>query len=311
MEIKVGYKQTELGVIPNDWNISKLAEIGSFRKGKGISKKEANSGSLPCIRYGELYTLYDSIIHSFSSHISPEVAVQSEKLKFGDQLFAGSGETKDEIGKSAAFLSECEAYAGGDIVIFSPGSTNPHFLGYALNSKPVQNQKSAMAQGHAVVHIYSRSLKEVIVAIPSSSKEQRAIAEALSDVDALIASLETMIAKKESINQELTRLLVSGEKRLESFNRKWRETRLGELLDYEQPTKYLSSESEFSPHGSTPVLTANKAFVLGYTDEVDGLFQSIPAIIFDDFTTDKKYVTHLFKVRSSALQDSQSEVRAG
>jgi type I restriction enzyme S subunit len=80
----------------------------------------------------------------------------------------------------------------------------------------------------------------------------------------------------------------------------WRIGMLGEYLDYIQPTKYITKS--FNEIGNTPVLTANKAFILGYTDETEGVYNNVPVIIFDDFTTDSKFVDFPFKVRSSALK---------
>lgn len=196
-----GMKKTEIGMIPEDWEIKNLSQIGSFSKGKGISKTEANSGNIPAIRYGELYTKHHYIIRRFYSFINNQVARNSVKLKKGDLLFAGSGETKEEIGKSVAFVSDELAFVGGDIVILSPNKDGlSSFLGYLLNSKVIQKQKAANAQGDAVVHIYSSSLKDIQIPLPPLP-EQEAIAGALSDADAWIESLEQLIAKKRLIKQ--------------------------------------------------------------------------------------------------------------
>ncbi len=81
----------------------------------------------------------------------------------------------------------------------------------------------------------------------------------------------------------------------------WKPTPLSALLDYEQPGKYIVEDSNYQGTG-TPVLTANKSFVLGHTAETTGVFEDVPVIIFDDFTTDKKYVDFPFKVKSSAIK---------
>ena len=76
-----------------------------------------------------------------------------------------------------------------------------------------------------------------------------------------------------------------------------------DILEYEQPTKYIVNNTEYSSIATlTPVLTANKAFILGYTDEANGIYQKGNCIIFDDFTMDVKYVTFPFKVKSSAIK---------
>jgi type I restriction enzyme S subunit len=137
---------------------------------------------------------------------------------------------------------------------------------------------------------------------PLKLQEQTAIATALSDIDALIGELDKLIAKKQGIKQATMQQLLTGKKRLAGFSGEWEVKRLGELLDYEQPTKYLVSSTEYNDHNNVAVLTAGKSFVLGYTNEEHGIFQNLPVIIFDDFTTTTKYVDFPFKVKSSAMK---------
>lgn len=82
----------------------------------------------------------------------------------------------------------------------------------------------------------------------------------------------------------------------------WQLKTLGECLDYEQPTKYIVKSTKYDDSYKTPVLTAGKSFILGYTNESDGIFTQTPVIIFDDFTTDTKFVDFDFKVKSSAMK---------
>lgn len=80
------------------------------------------------------------------------------------------------------------------------------------------------------------------------------------------------------------------------------EYELGDLLEYEQPTAYIVKSTDYSDSYSVPVLTAGKSFILGYTNEMDGVFDKTPVIIFDDFTTATQYVNFPFKVKSSAMK---------
>ena len=82
----------------------------------------------------------------------------------------------------------------------------------------------------------------------------------------------------------------------------WVVKKLGDFLDYEQPTNYLVSNTEYDDFNQIPVLTAGKTFVLGYTNEEHGIFKNLPVIIFDDFTTSVKYVNFPFKAKSSAMK---------
>lgn len=118
-------------------------------------------------------------------------------------------------------------------------------------------------------------------------------------------SLFAWVVKKEKIAE-------SGDYRLsgdfyqedgKKKNQKWPMVELGEVFDYEQPTKYIVDSVNYSDEYSTPVLTAGKTFILGYTNETEGIFKSdLPVIIFDDFTTAIKFVDFPFKVKSSAMK---------
>jgi type I restriction enzyme S subunit len=82
----------------------------------------------------------------------------------------------------------------------------------------------------------------------------------------------------------------------------WAWCQLDDILDYEQPTEYIVQTTNYSDLYQTPVLTAGKSFLIGHTDEKQGIFKNIPVIIFDDFTTESKYVDFEFKVKSSAMK---------
>jgi len=123
-----------------EWKTKRLGTIGAFFKGSGVSKDQSHSGDLPCVRYGELYTRHDDFIKDYYSRISSAVAATATRLRQGDILFAGSGETKEEIGKCAAFIDDIEAYAGGDLVILRPHEGDSLFLGYYLNTAPIKAQ---------------------------------------------------------------------------------------------------------------------------------------------------------------------------
>ncbi len=82
----------------------------------------------------------------------------------------------------------------------------------------------------------------------------------------------------------------------------YKEYTLGELLSYEQPTKYIVNSTKYDDSYHTPVLTAGKSFIIGYTNETDGIYDKLPVIIFDDFTTSSQYVNFKFKVKSSAMK---------
>ena len=129
-----------------------------------------------------------------------------------------------------------------------------------------------------------------------SMQEQKKIGDFLYLLDQRIAIQNKVIEKYESLIKALRHHLFST---LESV----KEVPVADLLSYEQPTKYIVSDTEYSNNTDlTPVLTANKAFILGYTDEVEGIYDKGPCIILDDFTLDFKIVEFPFKVKSSAIK---------
>ncbi len=167
----------------------------------------------PCIRYGEIYTHHNDYIKEYHSFIPLEITDQSRRIKKGDLLFTGSGETAEGIGKCVAFLGDDEIYAGGDVVIMTPVHQDSKYLGYLMNYSSISIQKARMAQGDAIVHISAQKLGQLQLHIPPVA-EQTAIAAILSDMDTEISSLELKLAKTRQIKQGMMQELLTGRIRL-------------------------------------------------------------------------------------------------
>ena len=209
-----GYQKTKLGIIPSDWIIKSLGEIGVFSKGKGITNNQKVEKGLPCVTYGEIYTTHHFFIKTFSSFINKITAETSKSISKGDILFAGSGETLDEIGKCVAYLDDAEAYAGGDIIILSPNSTiSSKYIAYLLNSDLMIKQRRKLGQGHSVVHIYSNSLKTLHFLNPPIPEQQQ-IADILTTADKEIELLETELDHLKQQKKGLMQLLLTGKIRV-------------------------------------------------------------------------------------------------
>ena len=205
--------QTRLPGFQGDWEVMHLGDIGTFLKGRGVKKDEAESGDLPCIRYGEIYTHHNCYIRTFKSWISPDVAATATKLRQGDLLFAGSGETKEEIGKCVAFVDDYEAFAGGDVVILRVANADAMFMGYYCNTAPIDAQKARMGQGDAVVHINAAALSKIEITVPSAL-EQTAIAAVLVDMDAELMASEMRRDKTHDLKRAMMQGLLTGRTRL-------------------------------------------------------------------------------------------------
>ena len=109
--------------------------------------------------------------------------------------------------------------------------------------------------------------------------------------------LSPLIKDSDSLSKEIRTMLF---RKIEKYCTNYGEIR--DMLNYEQPIKYLVTSTEYSKNNLIPVLTANKIFLLGYTDEKTGIYKKGDCILFDDFTMDVKFVTFPFKIKSSAIK---------
>ena len=214
--------------IPEGWSVKKLGELGSFSKGSGITKNDLVSEGIPCVRYAELYTKYNFVISNCISFVSEEVSKTAKPIKYGDILFAGSGETKEEIGKCAAYISRIPAYAGGDNIILRPFQDNSIFLSYFLNTVG-RRYLNRLGQGDSIVHIHAENLKKVYIPIPPLA-EQEKIAGILGTWDEAIEKLSDLIEQKKLLKKGLMQRLLTGKTRLPGFTQPWKEVKCKEFL---------------------------------------------------------------------------------
>ena len=193
-----------LGDIPAHWEVRRLSAVGRITKCSGGTKAHDVPQGIPCVRYGDLYTHHDSSITRSRAFVSAEHAAAYSTIRYGDLLFAASGETIDEIGKSSVNLMHGEALCGGDIILLRPAiPVEARFLGYTTNAPYMTHQKSRLGRGMTILHIYGQQLKNATMLLPPVP-EQHAIADFL---DREIAEIDALVEKQ----QELMRLL--GEKR--------------------------------------------------------------------------------------------------
>lgn len=185
--------------------------------------------------------------------------------------------------------------------------SNPKFIYQYLHTENFVRKVNVRCTGTSYPSINSEDLAKIRISYPDHKDEQKKIADFLTAVDQKIAQLIEKKSCLEQYKKGVMQRLFTQRLRFHDTNGNpfpdWEEKELGELLDYEQPTKYLVESTEYDDSYPIPVLTAGKTFILGYTNEEDGVFsKNLPVIIFDDFTTATQFVDFEFKAKSSAMK---------
>ena len=236
--------------IPADWQMKFLGDIGTFSKGAGITKNDLVDIGKPCVRYAELYTKFEFVIPKCISFIPEDIAKKSKQIQKGCILFAGSGETKEEIGKCAVYDNDEIAYAGGDNIIYTIKDNYPVYLSYYLNTLG-RRQLNKLGQGYSIVHIHAEDLKKVKIPRPPLL-EQEKIAEILSCWDEAIEKLSDLIELKKLLKKGLMQKLLTGKTRLLGFTQPWKEVKLGDVCSICTGKKDVN---EGNPCGIYPFFT--------------------------------------------------------
>ncbi|MBR2111487.1 MAG: restriction endonuclease subunit S [Helicobacter sp.] len=180
-----------LGEIPKHWEVKRLATFGRFSKGGNISRQDLAESGDSALLYGDIYMNYEISTSCLDSKISKNTSLGAIPIYKGDILFAGSGETKEDIGKNIVYLGKDKAFAGGDVIIFRQKGNNVLYLSYSLNTRYAKFCKGIESKGEIIVHIYASNLKDIKIPLPPL-KEQEQIAQFL---DSKISKIDKIIEK--------------------------------------------------------------------------------------------------------------------
>lgn len=287
--------------IPKDWEYGLLDSFAKRGSGHTPNKKHPEywNGGIKWISLSDSSNLDDGYIYETDKEISELGVKNSSAVLHPEGTVVLSRDAG--IGKSAVMPYEM--------------AVSQHFIAWRCDNKTTINtwflynwlqvlkpEFERQAIGSTIKTIGLPYFKKLKIALPPY-KEQEKIAEILSTWDKAIATTEKIIERSQKQKMSLMERLLTGNKRLPGFSNDWKKKELGDLLDYKQPTPYLVSSTDYSSEYTTPVLTAGKTFILGYTNEEFGIYQeNLPAIIFDDFTTASKFVDFPFKAKSSAMK---------
>ena len=166
-------------------------------RGSGVKRDQVTEDGIPCVRYGEIYTKYNYHFNECDSHTLAEYVNSPKYFEYGDILFAITGESVEDIGKSIAYTGKDKCIAGGDMVVMKH-SYEPRYISYALSTPSAIKQKGHGKTKLKVVHTNIPSLKEIIIPI-APIKEQTIIADTL---DSLKSKVDQLQANFDKISQE-------------------------------------------------------------------------------------------------------------
>ena len=224
------------------------------------------------------------------------------------------------LGKSACYFN-LYSHILKDFICYLIESN--YFLKYALDS----------ATGSTIKNVPLKAMNNFKIPLPPLAEQQRIVEEIerwFTLIDAIEQGKENLGASIKQAKSKILDLAIHGKlvpqdpndesasELLKRINPKaqitcdnehyaqlpkgWAICSLEDIIEYEQPTDYIVSSTNYDDSYLTPVLTAGKSFIIGYTDEEEGIYSKLPCIIFDDFTTASKLVTFPFKVKSSAMK---------
>lgn len=290
-------KTRQKNKVPEGWNFKTVESFAKTSAGgtpRSTEESYYKDGDIPWVNSGEVRK---GRINKFDNFITKTGLENSSAKLFPEKtvLIAMYGATAGQVGYLEQPASTNQAICG-----ILPNETYDsdfilHF--FSRRKKHLLN----MGSGAAQPNISQEIIRTYDVLLPPL-EEQKRIVGVLEVWDQVVEKLQEKIAIKKNIKRGLMQQLLTGQKRLPGFSDEWKNYEIGQIMDYEQPAPYIVTSTNYSNEYETPVLTAGKSFILGYTDELDGICKELPVVIFDDFTTANKYVDFPFKVKSSAMK---------
>ena len=301
-DVPPGYKRTEVGVIPGDWEILRIKDIAFVATGNTPPTSDSSN-------YGDEIAFVSpadigepKYIHRSEKQLSKKGAALSRKFPKHSVLFVCIGST---IGKCGIAPFELTSNQQINAIFPSEGSS-AEFLYYAICMASRRIKEWAGEQAVPIVN--KTQFSETVIQFPSIS-EQRAIATALSDADALIESLDRLIAKKRAIKQGAMQQLLTGKTRLPGFTGPWETAPFDKVLTRLNAKAHQIQASDYRRMGRYPVVDQGKERIVGFSDRHDICFECPDSgvIVFGDHTCIVKFIDFNFLVGADGTQVMQAK----
>jgi type I restriction enzyme S subunit len=259
MDLRPGYKQTDIGVIPEDWQVAKLGHHATFRTGpfgSALHKSDYVYGGIPIVN--PMQIIDGKLVPTPRMTISEAAAhrLSEYRLCDGDVVIGRRG----DMGRCAVVEPESDGWlcGTGSMIVRPKASLDGRFAQRVLSDTRTVAAIEAASVGTTMVNLNQGALSNLLIPLPGRRAEQADIAEALSDADALIDALEQLVAKKHQIKQGAMQALLTGKKRLPGFSGDWVATRLGDLATFHKGRGL--PKSAIDPFGANPCIHYGELF---------------------------------------------------
>ncbi|MDY2795027.1 restriction endonuclease subunit S [Peptostreptococcus porci] len=295
-----------------DWEQRKLGDMMNVTSVKRIHQSDWTDYGIRFLRARDIVSAYKNEEPDDYLYISKEKYDEyssiSGKVSIGDMLVTGVG----TIGVPYLVDNSDPLYfKDGNIIWFqNEDKVFGKFLFYSFAGKSIQDFITESA-GIGTVGTYTiESGKKTPISLPDKEEQER-IGLFFANLDHLITLHQRKYDKLVNVKKSMLEKMFPREGknipeiRFSGFTETWEQRKLGEVLKYEQPGAYIVDSTDYDESFRTPVLTAGQSFILGYTNETNGIKNASsanPVIIFDDFTTSSHFVDFPFKVKSSAMK---------
>ena len=253
-----GYKQTEIGVLPDSWDTITFEECFTILPNNTLSRAELNynGGEVQNIHYGDILVKFPAVLDCSTEglpYINKENVSKASKgfLRDGDLIMADTAEDVI-VGKSTEVIGigDSKIVSGLHTIPCRPRDAEmfaPKWLGYFINYCTYHDQLIPYITGIKVSSVSKSAISSTVIAVPPKP-EQEAIAEALTDIDTLIVNLEKLISKKRAIKQGAMQELLTGRRRLPGFDGEWKEAAMDLYVDFQVgfpfSSAYFNSNSD-------------------------------------------------------------------
>ena len=320
--------------IPESWCWTTLGELFDIVSAKRVLQSDWQRTGIPFYRAREIVRL------SYEGYVDNDLFITEEHYNNLKKSY-GVPEPSDIMLSAVGTIGRTYVVRNNDVFYYKDASVlclrnvyhlNSEFIKWILSSDLLQNQMYENSKGTTVDTITIEKANSYFLPLPPIDEQYR-IVKLLCEWDAYINDInknkEEVLNNIRTCKSKILDLAISGKlvsqdpndepaiellKRInpdfqpcdnshyENLPQGWAVCRLEDILDYEQPQAYIVNSTDYSDEYETPVLTAGKSFIIGYTNETNGICDRLPVIIFDDFTTDSKLVDFPFKVKSSAMK---------